>query len=128
MNVGFRVQYKNKEDFITGLKKLREIGALGKEINFGTYLLDSYLVSDIIKEYKYLYTVGPKCEDDIVEFNIEIPRKQIIKDFKHLIGKGDILVSLTTQKNIDDGDINNKIVLFDDMVKETLILMNINNV
>lgn len=122
---GFRVKFKTKEEFINGLVSLNEIGALGKEICIGTYLPNSENVDKIISEKKSLYKEKPSDNDDIMEFSIGVASEYEIENYKHLIGKNNICVGLTTCYDIEHGDVFGKNVQYKNMIKETLKLMNI---
>ena len=120
--MGFNIKINSKEDFINTLKKLKELNVLGEEIFEGTYLPDSYLVSDVIDEKVSLYSSTTEYDDDVVEIAVSKPRKQILRDFNHLIGDDNIMVSLTTVENIEDGDVENKDISFDEIDTEITIL------
>jgi len=123
--MGFRVKFETKEQFFNGLKLLKDIGALGEEICIGTYLPDSVNVNDVISGKLNIYTDTPCDDEDVMEFSIGIESERIIKEYKHLIGKNGVCVGFTTYYDcVKNNDVYDKIVPFDNMVEETLKLIN----
>lgn len=122
-----RVKFKTKEQFIEGLKSLKEIGALGKDIPIGTSLSDNIPVDEAILGDIFGEGNNPFEEDeysDICEFSIDINnRPYIIREFPNLLGNNNILVSLTTKYDVKEGDVSPIKVKYKDMITETLKLM-----
>ena len=122
--MGFRVKFKTKEEFINGLKSLKEIGALGEEICIGTFLPNSENIDDIIGCKLDIYTDKPNDDDDIMEFSIGESTDYMKKDYKHLLGKNDICVGLTTYYDcIKNNDVYDRTVPYNNMIEETLKLI-----
>ena len=122
---GFRVKFESKEQFINGLKALKEIDALGKYICIGTYLPDSVNVNEIINDKKSLYVDNPSYDDDIMEFSIGTASEYIVENYKPIIGKNNICVGLSTYYDcVLNNDVYNRTVSYDEMINETLKLMN----
>jgi hypothetical protein len=123
--MGFRVKFVTEEQFFNGLKSLKDIGALSKEICIGTSLSNSVDVDDVISGKLKVYTDSPCDDDDVMEFSIGFETDEHVKKFKHLMGKNDVCVGLTTYYDcVKNNDVYGKIVLFDNMVEETLKLIN----
>lgn len=122
--MGFRVKFETKEQFFNGLKSLKDIGALGEEICIGTFLPDSVNVNDVISGKLNIYTNEPCEDDDVMEFSVGIESERTIKEYKHLIGKNGVLVGLSTYFDVKHNDVYDKIVSFNNMVEETLKLIN----
>lgn len=114
------INISSSKEMINILKALNKIGALGSKIVHGTYFPDSYSVDDILclkfDPYKYF--------KDIAAISVIYDnRKQQNEKFSQLYGKNHIQVSLTTFYDIECGDIPSKIVLYENMIEETLKLM-----
>jgi len=93
---------KNNE-VITFLSKCKELGLLGNEISYGTYLPDSEKVSEVMAEENLIddYDLGG------VSVSID-DREHIKKDFKHLLGKKYTMVGLVTKNDIAQNDVHKK--------------------
>lgn len=125
--MGFRVKYNTEEQFFNGLISLKEIGALGEEIVIGTFLPDSVSVDDVISGKLSIYCENPCDDDDVMEFSIGIETENHINHYPHLSGKNGVFVGLTTYYDcVKNNDVYKTIVPFDDMISETLKLINSN--
>ncbi len=122
--MGFRVKFETKEQFISGLKKLKEIGALGENIGIGTYLPNNIVVNKLISGELDIYTENPSYDEDIMEFSIGEPTDYMVEEYKHLLGKNNISVSLTTYYDcVLNNDVFDKTVTYENMIEETLKLI-----
>lgn len=127
--MGFRVKFETKEQLVKGLQALKDIGALGTEICVGTYLPDSMSVDDLLTgrvatAFGHL-RIAHK-DSDVMEFSIGREPKNVIEDFPHLIGKNGVCVGLTTYYDIRNKDVYGRTVPFEDMIEETLKLIDEN--
>ena len=123
--MGFRVKFETKEQFFNGLKLLKDIGALGEEICIGTYLPNSVNVNDVISGKLNVYTDTPCDDDDVMEFSIGESNEYMIENYKHLLGKNNVCVALTTYYDcVKNNDVYDKIVHINNMIDETLKIIN----
>ena len=121
----FLVKIKSEEELISGIIMLNDIGALGTKINFGSYLPNSYNVSDIINKKLNIWS-EPKYDDDICAFSISYDGDKFRNnEFPNLYGKNHIQVSLSTIYDIKMGDVPKENVSFEKMFVETIKLLNI---
>lgn len=120
----FLVKIKSEEELINGVKMLNDIGALGTKISFGTYLPDSYNVSDIINKKMNIWC-EPVDDDDICAFSISYDDDEYRnKKFPNLYGKNHIEISLATKYDIKMGDVPKVNVSYNEMINETIKLIN----
>lgn len=120
----FRFRYKNKDQFINGLKSLKEIDALGTEICVGTYLPDSLKVENVLNEKYDVYVEKLEYSEDVCEISIAFDDNAGRNErFGDLYGKNHIMVSLTTVYDVSQGDIPKRTVPYSKIIKETLKLM-----
>lgn len=129
IKIGFEVIINSREELIKGLKALKEIGALGSSICFGTYMPDSCPVEDLFDENDNTW-VEPKdrCRDDVHSFCIGYDKDEDRNDiFPTLYGRNHVIVSFSTVYDFEEGDVYGNTVLFDDMISETLKLLEIDN-
>ena len=122
--MGFRVKFETKEQFISGLKELKEIGALGENIGIGTYLPNNVVVNELISGELDIYTENPSYDEDIMEFSIGESTDYMVEEYKHLLGKNNIYISLTTYYDcVLNNDVYDKTVTYENMIEETLKLI-----
>jgi len=124
---GFLVKVESEGELIEGVKMLNKIGALGSRISYGTYLPDSYLVSDVISK-KINIPFGGLNEYDICAFSILYDTDEYRNtEFPNLFGKTHILVSLSTNNDIKMRDVPKSVVTYTKMIDETKRLMDLKN-
>ena len=71
-----------------------------------------------------IYTEKPCYDDDIMEFSIGESTDYMVKEYKHLLGKNNISVSLTTYYDcVLNNDVYDKTVTYENMIEETLKLI-----
>lgn len=120
----FLVEINSEEELINGIKMLDDIGALGTDISFGTYMPDSYSVSDIINKKINIWRQN-KEKDNICAFSVNYDDDKYRNEtFPNLYGKCHIQVGLVTKYDVSIGDIPTEKVHFNKMVEETLKLIN----
>jgi hypothetical protein len=120
----FLVKINTNDELINSIIELNKIGALGSKISYGTYLPDSYSVSDIINK-KINIEVNQKYDNSICALSISYDNDEYRNNkFPHLYGKNHILISLTTLYDIKIGDVPKTIISYNDMINETLKLIN----
>jgi len=118
----FLVKIKSEEEMINGVKMLNDISALGIKISYGTYLPDSYDVSEIINKNINIWR-EPKYDEDICAFSISYDDDEYRnKEFPNLYGKNHIQISLTTKYDIKMNDVPKVNVSYDKMINETIKL------
>ena len=120
----FLVIIKSEDELINGIKMLNNIGALGTDISYGTYLPDSHNIYDIIN--KTINILVGSEDDDICAFSISYDNDEYRNaKFPNLYGKNHIQISLATNYDIKMVDVPKEKVSYHKMIDETLKLINI---
>jgi len=122
--MAFKVKIKTEEQLIEGLLKLKEIGALGEKITVGTYIPDSDLTSDILSKNIQVFFENSNDDDNVIGISVGVETYHIIEEYPEIIGKNGVSVSLNTVYDYEHGDIFEKTVSYEDMIEETLKLIN----
>ena len=122
--MSFLVNITTEEELINALIELNKLGALGSEINFGTYLPDTYTVNDIIDKKICIWS-EPEYDDDICAIAIGRDINEYRnKTYPNLYGKKYMHVSLVTLYDKRMGDIPKIINPYNEIIPETLKLIN----
>jgi hypothetical protein len=120
-NDSFFVRVNSNEGLVNLLVELKKLGVLGSRINYGTYLPDSYLVSDVISKNIYDNDFG---DEKIFAVSISIDDNDYRKThFGNLYGIHSMKVSLPTIYDYKVGDIYRFEVSYDDAINKTIKLL-----
>lgn len=124
--MAFRVIIESEEQLLDGLMKLNKINALGEKITIGTYIPDAEITADILNKKVKLFNSLDDEDDDVVVVGISvcIENDDTIKEYPEIIGKNGVSVGLYTIEDVNEGDVFSRIVSFDDMIEETIKLIN----
>ena len=124
----FITRFENIEDYNQTIRTLSENGYFGDRIALGSFLPDNYHINDInklsllktdfhyinktktkINENKYIYLSGLK--EIVTGLVIAYENRENIKnDYKYLLGKDNINVSLQTINDDLDGDTSELVI------------------
>ncbi len=116
-NDSFFVRINSNEELRNLLIELKKLRVLGKNISYGTYLPDSYLVSDV---------VDSRCDysEDISSVTVCFDNNEIRnKAFPNLYGINNIHVSLDTISDHNSGDVPKHEVSYGDAISQTIKLI-----
>ena len=117
----FNVFFKDYEQFIEGLIALKEIGALGENVCIATYLPNNEKVDDIISGK---INVCEYTEYSIVSFSICVDKDTYRnKEFKNLYGINHLFVNISTEHDVEQGDVFKRNVKFENMIPQSLKLI-----
>ena len=107
-----RFKIENKHKFQEWLSKFQELGILGNFIPIGTSVDSGCNVNDI--EFD-----GDDGDDSMIEFSISLENEYLVKNYPESFKYKNVMVSITTQWDIDAGDvgkfISNEIDLIDNI-------------
>jgi hypothetical protein len=93
-----RFKIESKEKFHEWLSKFQELGILGNFIPIGTSVDSGCNVDDI--EFN-----GDDGDDSMMEFSISLENDYLVKNYPESFKYKNVLVSITTQWDIDAGDV-----------------------